>query len=277
MREELTRTGQFDEFVQLLTQLPSETWWAAVKEEPEWNRMLPFSEAWEFGHFAALFVVLGLNDFQTKGKSDVGYWPKVVRLINPKSDPKDPLHLIGILEPFYSKERIAQTKVKRLNRFVRSDLCREIWASSSSSLAAEFGRIWQRLGRTMNQQCNKKTIAYAMKCLALALYMVGETSFDYGAIPVPVDSRIRNVSERLGLPEASETTEHGRWRKALEQIQESHPEITMVHLDSFLWQIGGTSTSEEMEKHLRKLGAGNLASRISGLLQAVSIPKSRGC
>jgi len=269
------QAGQFDEFVQLLTQFPSETWWAAVKEEPEWKWMLPFSEAWEFGHFAALFVVLGLNDFQTKGKSDVGYWPKVVPLIDRRSDPKDPLQLMGILEPFYGRERIAQTKVKRLNRFLRSPLCCEIWASSSASLEADFERIWRCLGRTMNQQCTNKTIAFAMKCLALALLMVGKTKLDFSAIPIPVDSRIRSVSERLGLPGASEATERERWHEALDRMRESHPEITMVHLDSLLWQIG-TLSPEEMEGHLRKLGAGNLASRISGLFRAVNIPKFRG-
>jgi len=118
----------------------------------------------------------------------------------------------------------------------------------------------------MNQQPAKKTIAFAMKCLALALFMVDETKFDFGAIPVPVDSRIRRVSYRLGLPSAHEATERKRWHEALDRIRKSHPEITMVHLDSLLWQIG-TLSPQEMEVHLGKLGAGSLASRISGLFR----------
>lgn len=267
--------SRFDEFVQLLAQLPSEAWRATVTEEPEWKWMQPLSEAWEFGHFAALFIVLGLNDYQTKGKADVGYWPKVVPLIPRESDPRDPLQLIDILELFYSKERFAQNKLKRLNRFARSDLCCEIWASSSASVVADFGRIWQSLGRTMDQQPTKKTIAFAMKCLALALLMVDETKFDFGAIPIPVDSRIRSVSDRLGLPSGHEATERERWHEALDRIRKSHPEITMVHLDSLLWQIG-TLPPQEMEVHLEKLGAGSLASHISGLFRAVDIPISRG-
>lgn len=268
------QANRFDEFVQLLTQLPPETWKATVTAEPEWKWMQPLSQAWKFGHFAALFVALGLNDYQTKGKADVGYWPIVVPRIPQQSDPTDPLQLIDILEPFYGGERFAQTKLKRLERFVRSDLCHKIWASSPASVAADFGWIWRSLGRTMNQQPDKKTIAFAMKCLALALLMAGETKFDFGAIPIPVDSRIRNVSDRLGLPSGDDATERKRWREALDRIQQSHPEVTMVHLDSLLWQIG-TLSPQEMRIHFEKLGAGGLASCISGLFGAVGIPNSR--
>jgi len=258
------QTSRFDEFVQLLTRLPLETWEAAVTAEPEWKWMQPLSQAWKFGHFAALFVTLGLNDYQTKGKADVNYWPKVVPQIPRQPDPANPLQLIDLLKPFYSKERLAQTKLERLERFVRSDLCHKIWTSSSAAIAADFKEIWQSLGRTMNQQPDKKTIAFAMKCLALALLMVGETEFDFGAIPAPVSSRIRRISDRLGLPPSDDATERQRWRTVLNQIRKSHPEITIVHLDSLVWQIG-TLSPREMEAHLRELGAGNLATHISRL------------
>ncbi|MGC9393247.1 MAG: N-glycosylase/DNA lyase [Anaerolineae bacterium] len=256
--------NRFDEFVQLLTQLPIDVWQAAVLEEPEWKWMLPLSKVWEFGHFAVLFVVLGLNDYQTKGKADVGYWPKVVPLIRQGSEPKDLLQLIDVLEPFFIRERFGQNKTKRLKRFLESNLCREIWVSSPSSLAANFGRIWHSLGLAMRQKSTDKTIAFAMKCLALALLMANETKFDFGAIPVPVDSRIRNISTRLGLTSGDEATERERWRRVLDRIRESHPEITMVHLDSLLWQIG-TLSPQEMKSHLVKLGSGSLAPRISQL------------
>ncbi|MBC8275099.1 MAG: N-glycosylase/DNA lyase, partial [Chloroflexi bacterium] len=168
----------------------------------------------------------------------------------------------------YSRERLAQDKLNRLERFVRSNLCHEIWTSSPSTIATEFGQIWISLGHTMNQRPTKKTIAFSMKCLAYALHMVDETDFDFGGIPVPVDSRILMVSDRLGLPSGDDSTHRERWRQALELIQKSHPEVTMVHLDSLLWQIGALSP-REMEIHLEKLGAGDLASRISGLFRSV--------
>jgi DNA-(apurinic or apyrimidinic site) lyase len=267
--------NRFDEFVQLLTQLPAEVWQATVLEEPEWKWMLPLSKVWDFGHFAALFIVLGLNDYQTKGKADVGYWPKVVPLIYPGPVPRNTSQLADILEPFFVKERFAQNKLKRLTHFLESNLCREIWTSSAASLAAGFGGIWRSLAHTMGQKLTDKTIAFAMKCLALALLMVNETRFDFGAIPVPVDSRIRNVSTRLGFPGEDEESERERWHRVLERIRKSHPDITMVHLDSLLWQIG-TLSPREMESHLNKLGASSLASRISDLFVADSVPSSRG-
>ena len=267
--------NRFDEFVQLLAQLPAEVWQATVLEEPEWKWMLPLSKVWDFGHFAALFIVLGLNDYQTKGKADVGYWPKVVPLIYPGPVPRNTLQLVDILRPFFVKERFAQNKLKRLTHFLESSLCREIWTSNAASLAAGFGRIWRSLARTMGQQPTDKTIAFAMKCLALALLMVDEIGFDFGAIPVPVDSRVRSVSARLGLSGGDDATERERWRKVLDRIRKLHPDITMVHLDSLLWQIG-TLSLREMESHLNKLGAGSLASRISDLFVADSVPSSRG-
>ena len=262
------RANRLDDFVEMLSQLPSSVWDATLMKEPEWKWMQPLSNAWAFGHFAALFIVLGLNDYQTKGKADVGYWPKVVPLIPCDSDPKEPIKLIDFLEPFYSRERMAKDKAKRLKRFVASEICREIWASDSASIAADFGQIWRALGRAMSQQPTKKTIAFAMKCLALALLMVDETRFHFGSIPVPVDSRIRTVSERLGLPNGTEATERKRWQRVLDRIQKSNPKVTMVHLDSLLWQIG-TLSPQQMQVHLMTLGAGALAPRMAGLFSPI--------
>lgn len=261
---------RFDEFVTLLSQLDAVTWNATVTEEPEWQWLQPRCRDWDFGRFAALFVVLGLNDYQTKGKADVGYWPKVVPLIPRTPAPDSPAAMAEILEPFFSRERLGTNKVARLHRFTSSTLCAEMWAADASKLAATFPSIWQRLGRTMNQPATKKTIAFAMKCLALALLMVGEDSFDFSAVPVPVDSRIRSVSARLGLGSSDEESERNRWQAALAQIRAARPEVTMVHLDSILWQIG-TLPPADMARHLRALGATeSAATRIARLCGPVA-------
>lgn len=127
----------------------------------------------------------------------------------------------------------------------------------------------------MNQHPTKKTIAFAMKCLALALLMVNKTKFDFGEIPVPVDSRIRSLSSRLGIFSTSDAKERERWQNALERIRKSYPKITMVHLDSLLWQIG-TKSPLEIETHLRKLEAGSLASKISLIFKTADMSNSSG-
>jgi DNA-(apurinic or apyrimidinic site) lyase len=274
------RQGQsmtsFDEFVSLLARLDAESWNATITEEPEWKWLHPRSRDWEFGRFAALFVVLGLNDYQTKGKADVGYWPKVVPLVPRTPPPESPADLAETLEPFFERERFGTNKVARLHRFTESTLCAEIWSATASELADSFPAVWKRLGRTMNQPATKKTIAFAMKCLALALLMVDEKSFDFSAVPVPVDSRIRSVSARLGLGSSDEETERNRWQAALNQIRATRPEVTMVHLDSILWQIG-TLSSAEITFHLKALGATALASEIAGCLGSVAASSSVSC
>ena len=266
---------QLDEFVKILSQFPVTIWNAIVTGGVGWKLMKPFSKQWEFGHFAALFTMLGLNDYQTKGKAETGYWPKVVPLIPCHSDPKEPSELLHYLEPFYSRERMAKDKVNRLKRFLASDICHEIWVGDSLSISANFEKIWRALGHAMGQSPSKKTISFAMKCLARSLLMVNQSTFEYYAIPVPVDSRIRTVSQRLGLPNVSESSERERWRQVLIQIQDSNPKVTMVHLDSLLWQIG-TLSPQQMQEHLMQLGAGALAGRISEMFSPIfSIPSSR--
>ncbi len=261
--------SRYDEFVNLLRELPFAVWTATLSETISWKLLKPHSKSWEFGHFASLFIVLGLNDYQTKGKADVGYWPKVVPLIPRYTDPQNPLELIDILRPFYEAERFSKVKVERLGLFAKSELCNQVWNSPPTTTAAEFVDIWDRLGVTMNQKPTVKTIAFAMKCLAKALLMVDEFNFDFGAIPVPVDSRIRCLSARIGLPSSDDTTERERWAEALRRIRESTPQVTMVHLDTLLWEIGNLHRSGT-EVYLDKVGAAALlAKRIAKLLGSI--------
>lgn len=212
--EQRMSESRYDEFVDSLKELPLSVWKATPCESISWKLLKPFSNSWEFGHFASLFVALGLNDYATIGKAEVGYWPKIVPEMSPYIDPANPLELIDILRPLFTNERLGQKKVKRLEMFARSALCSRVWGSTAPAIASEFTDIRIQLGKTMNQKPTDETIALAIKCLAFALLMVDEVSFDYGAIPVPVDSRIRCLSARLGLPNADEDTERLRWAGA---------------------------------------------------------------
>ncbi len=247
-------TTQFDRFVDLLCKLPIDTWNASVSDSASFKRLKAHSQVWPFGRFASLYVVLGLNDYQTRGRAEVGYWPKVLPLVLEKPAPKSPADLQRTLSPFFATERMGTRKVNRLDCFLNSPLCHRMWSSNAATLAAEFQDVWLQLARTMNQKPEKKTIAFAMKCLAYALIMVNETGFDFGAIPVPVDSRICTLSQRLGIVDNHGDAERARWQAALQKIRKSIPSVTMLHLDSVAWQIGTLST-REITTHLRQLGA----------------------
>ncbi len=245
-------TNRLDTFVTFLSQLPTEVWEASATQAPSCQWLKPYSETWPFGRFAALYVLLGLNNYQLKGRAEVGYWPKVVPLIPRKPASKTPHQLQERLLPFFNTERMGAQNAKRLVCFTDSPLCRQIWESDAASLAAEFPTIWKQLARTMNQKPQTKTIAFAMKCFAYALILVEETGFDFGAIPVPVDSRVRTLSSRLGVPTGNDDEERARWKTALDKLRSSNPDLTMVHLDSILWQIG-TLPKREIKAHLGTL------------------------
>lgn len=259
---------RFDQFVRQLSKLDSNCWKATLKEEPEWKWMRPISKAWDFGPFVTTFIVLGLNDYQTKGASDVGYWPKIVPLLPQHRNPQSPDALLTILEPFYARDRMRLRKVTRLHRFVQSELCAELWTTKPRILAADLPEFWNRLGQTMGQRPHEKTIALGAKFIALALLMVGNRSFDFEAIPVPVDSRVRKVSQRLGEEFCNDMSERQRWKSALNRIRARNPDVTMLHLDNLLWQIGAMSNAQ-IQAHLTKIKAGNIAMRISALFDPI--------
>ena len=164
--------NRLETFIALLCQLPPVTW-NAVVAGPAWRAMRPYSSNWDFGPFAALFVMLGLNNYQTKGKAE-GYWPAVLSFVPLSPVPSQPSELVAALEPFYRNDRLGARKVQRLKRFLVSDLCRTIWGGDATSLAVGFERNWRRLAETMRQTPTDKTIAFAMKCFAYALLIVGE-------------------------------------------------------------------------------------------------------
>lgn len=247
------KANRFDELVMLLSQLPANVWAAAVTQAPSYALLKPYSETWPFGRFAVTYVMLGLNNYQLKGKAEKGYWPKILPLL-PENPPKSPDELRQLLLPFYQTERMVDQKVNRLNGFLGSPLCQHLWGSDAASIAAEFLRIWRLLGQTMNQKPELKTIAFAMKCLAYALILVDETGFDFGTIPVAVDSRVRALSARLGLPCVSDEVERQRWQSVLQRLRRTNTELTMIHLDCILWQIG-TLSQRQVVARLRTLGA----------------------
>jgi DNA-(apurinic or apyrimidinic site) lyase len=256
--------ARFDKFVELLCEFPQAVWDAPITNGVGWKLLLPVSKAWQFGHFAALSTMLGLNNYQTKGKADVGYWPKVAPFILCELDPPNPRLLLARLESFYSRERLAVAKVKRLRRFLESDLCSEIWGHSAATISREFGRIWNDLARTMRQAPDVKSIAFAARNLATALLMVGETRFDFSDVPIPVDLRIRSLPKRLGQSVGDDSAERRRWKVVLDEIRKVNPKVTMVHLDHLLWEIAPLSP-REMQSYLASLGAEDLASPIAGL------------
>ncbi|KAF5053746.1 N-glycosylase/DNA lyase [anaerobic digester metagenome] len=229
------------EFARLLGEIPIDAWNRIVENEPEWQEMQRFLPKYGFGPFAVLMTVCGLNDYQLKGKAEHAYWPPIRELLEAAPAPKSPVGLGATLAEFYEHERLATDKLRRLAQFIRSPLAGELWRLSPEEVSRRLVSIWQDLADVMRQSPEKKTIVFAMKCLAIALLMAGETTFPFERIQIPVDIRINEMTARLGGPTGSDDAVRTCWDGVLAGIRRRNPAVTMVHLDSLVWQLAGES------------------------------------
>lgn len=143
----------------------------------------------------------GLNDYQLKGVAEIKYWPLLVKNLMDKSDILDkPSDFIGLLKSFYANERLYKNKLKRLEKFLNSELALKLWQMPLRKIAKSLDKIWYELAETIkpkstsiNNYRNRKTIVFAMKYLAISLLMFKIRDFEFN-IPIPVDSRIRKIN-----------------------------------------------------------------------------------
>ena len=106
----------------------------------------------------------------------------------------------------------------------------------------------------MGQKPQDKTISFAMKCLGLSLMMKGEYNFDFTKIPIPVDSRVVRFTQRVGIlsSQDAEAVRH-IWSDILTSLKNYHPHLTMIHLDSLVWQVASLGDAG-IKSYFEKLG-----------------------
>ncbi len=259
--------------LEALNQIPWAAWEHIVREEPEWQTMYPFLEPYTYGPFAVLMLVTGLNDYQLKGRAEIAYWPPIGKILAAAPPPSAPEQLILLLEPFYREERYGENKVRRLRVFLSSQLAKMLWELTPEQVSAILPYIWRRLGNTMRQELEAKTIVFAMKCLGLSLLMAGVITFDFSQIPIPVDIRVTRFTQRLGLA-ADDSPEVIRkiWDRILTLLQERYPGLTMIHLDSLVWQVAAMN-ERQVRAYFRRIGAPEAGEKLCTLLQRRPVTK----
>lgn len=235
----------------LLARIPIGVWNKIVMDEPEWQHMSGFLGKYGFGRFSVLMVSVSLNDYQLKGRAETVYWPRIREMLEEREAPNSLEEMERMLAGFYKGERLAGQKLKRLNRFLLSSLARSLWNATPDEVAKVFPQIWLRLSETMGQKTSAKTIAFAMKSLGVVLLMTGRSDFSFEA-QIPVDSRIRSFTRRIGISAEDDKAVRVFWKETLERLRENLP-ISMIHLDSLLWQIG-TLSKPEIVDYFTKLG-----------------------
>lgn len=261
----MSHSNMIKELVDILSEIPFETWNKIVEKEPEWINMRKFLNKYGFGRFAVLMTAAGLNDFQLKGKAEVAYWPKLREILDNEKVPSSPNEMENVLSKFYSKERLASLKLERLNRFLLSKLAKVLWNKNPKEVEIDFLKIWNELAMTMKQDKNAKTITFAMKCLGIALLMAGESNFKFELIPIPVDYRVRNFTERLGVNTETDEIVRRFWNSVIGILRKNIP-INMIHLDSLIWQIG-TMNDDEIIEYFKEFNLELVGKKLVGVLK----------
>ncbi len=252
---------------EILRMIPSETWQLIVEKEPEWQHLKPLRHKFSQGSFSVYMMTVGLNAYQLKGKAEIAYWARLYDLFEDCDSIPSLEALAEYLVKFYQKERLYNSKLERLSRFMKSPLAVKLWTKSAHEISLSTANIWQELGNLMNQALHKKTICFAMKCLGVSLIMADEYEFDFSEVPIPVDSRICKFTDRLGMNFGEHTRKiQGFWHRVLSLLHPSLPKINMIHLDSIIWQIAHHDT-EELIAYFEELGISDAGRRLIRLLQ----------
>jgi len=243
-----------------LKELPLTVWETIVKRGAGYREMNTLAQRYPPGVFLTLMAVLGLNDYQLKGKAEVAYWPPLRKHLEALHIPNSLKELELILESFYQKERLPNVKVNRLRRFLKSSLARRLWNMTLKEVAKQLRGIWRELAFVMAQKPSDKTIAFAAKALAIGLLLLNETEFDFAGIPVPVDSRVKGLT-----PSLRDDQVRRFWDETLGRLRKKELNLTHLHLDSLLWQYGGATNKRDF---LIDLGIGEVtAAKIEQIFQ----------
>ena len=243
--EEFADLSRLKYFILLLDQIPKSSWDQIIRNEPEWRYYQGIYEKYGFSRFAVLLMTAALNSYQLKGKAEQKYWKILARYIETNATPSSPRELHQILIGFYQKERLPKGKLKRLERFLQNALVNDIWNSNDMVIEENFQSIWQRLSETMQQKPEAKTICFSMKCLGISLLMNNTFDFDFSCISIPVDSRVESFTKKMKVvqshtPKMIQTL----WSHILWSSQDKNSFLTMIHIDSFIWQIASLNASE---------------------------------
>lgn len=125
--------------------------------------------------------------------------------------------------------------------------------------------IWDKLAKTMNQRPQDKTIVFAMKCLGISLFIAKEYRFDF-SIPIPVDSRVIKFTNLLGFNTSSEDDVRAFWCDVLSILRKYNSSITMIYLDSLIWQIASME-KDEIQRYFRDLDILRIGEDLCAILQ----------
>lgn len=220
------------ELAAALAEIPDRAWAALLRREPEWREMESVARAYPPGLFLCAMFICGLNDYHLRGRADEVYWPRIARALLSSPVPESLPALEAILSGFFAREKDAEEKLDALRVFLRSALAGELCGAGPAAVALRLGSLQERLGETLGSPRASRMAPLAFKCLAIGLLLLGVERLEPTPWPVPLDPRTRAWTPRLESDAIREF-----WDRVLARLRSAVPGVTLLHLDSLLWQL----------------------------------------
>jgi len=175
-------------------------------------------------HFCVLVLLNALISYQLSGTGEQYWWEfsKYFAQVKEISNPVDAL--VDFLRNSKFNMRLINQKVSRLRklRYIINIIYNE-----SSYYANAPVLLQHKIAKTLNTSADAKTVVFAIKMFNYACRIMFNRDYILPfEISIPVDIRIRRISERLGVS----INIVGFWNEIAKIVN-----IPPLHLDSLLW------------------------------------------
>ncbi len=237
-----------------LLKIPDDVWKGIFDKLPEFQKMPEEFKNWSFGKQAVVLMVGALNDYRTNSEK---YWEKFY--VKFQTQPEHLRDVEKLLEEVYCQSQNSEKdkepqKCERMREFLKSRLAAELWKQNEEYFKKKenLESIWKKLEK-LRPHSKNKTVPLAIKDLTiLVMKRTGDTSIlDSVKLPVLVDRRIQKVTKNIVGCDDDLNPDEVRdfWKMVLrgsnngstkiKGLKNEKPWLTMIHLDTLLWFIGG--------------------------------------
>jgi len=191
--------------------------------------------------FVPLVVANALVSYQLSGKGEDWWW-EFARWFS--ENPVDSIY--GAYKVFLpeskTNRRITNVKLRRLDRVEQF-----LQSMDTDEYYADMMALQQNLAKALSTQKNAKTIVFSVKMFGYAMRIAtGEFRPYPMEIPIPVDSRIQKITDKLGADDPITF-----WQGLAEKTG-----VPPLHIDSILWPAmsGDPTVQEKIKRAFGKVG-----------------------
>ncbi len=184
--------------------------------------------------FVPLVVANSLVSYQLSGKGEEWWWEFAHYFSeNPVVEFSEAYK--AFLPESRTNRRLVGTKVKRLKRVDAF-----LQAMDPDRYYADMVRLRDDLAKVLGTNKSAKTIVFAVKMFGYAMRIAtGEFRQYPFEVPIPVDSRIKRITEKLGGGDPTEF-----WNRIAKETN-----VPPLHIDSILWPA--MSGNKEVREKIR--------------------------